>query len=63
MRAAVVYLSTYIVINIIMANAEQDLPPDGCMLVDIGNKSCDIGWVYNPDTGEFTAPVAVEPVV
>lgn len=61
MRAAVVDLSTNVVINIIVADADKDLAPDGCILVNVADILCDMGWIYNADTGVF-APVA-EPVV
>lgn len=56
MKAAVVETTTNIVINTIMADASKDLPPDGCFLVDITEKQCNSGWIYDPATGEFHAP-------
>lgn len=58
MRAAVVDLLTNIVINIIVASAGSDTPPDGTMLVDVTDVWCDIGWVYDPATGTFSSPNA-----
>lgn len=58
MRAAVVDLLTNIVINIIVANAAVDAPPDGTLLVDVTDVFCDIGWVYDPATGTFSDPNA-----
>jgi hypothetical protein len=60
MKAAVVETATNIVVNTIMADASKDLPPDDCFLVDITEKQCDIGWIYDPATGTFSAP---EPVL
>lgn len=56
MRAAVVDLSTYIVVNIIIADASKDPPPDGCMLIDVTDVYCSIGWIYDPQTGTFSPP-------
>lgn len=56
MRAAVVDLSTNIVVNIIIADASKDPAPIGCILVDVTNTQCDIGWIYDPQTGTFTNP-------
>ena len=59
MIAAVVQLLGLIVINIIMADANVDTPPDGCELIDITNgPQCGIGWVYDPATGTFSNPGA-----
>ena len=58
MRAAVVDLQTYMVINIIVANASVDAPPDGCMLVQLAaDTECNIGWLYSPGNNTFTPPV------
>lgn len=56
MRAAVVDLLTNIVINIIVANAAVDPAPEGTLLVDVTDVQCDIGWVYDPNTGTFSDP-------
>jgi len=54
MVAAVVQLSNLIVLNIIMADANVDPPPNGCELIDITNgPQCGIGWFYNPANGTF----------
>jgi hypothetical protein len=59
MIAAVVDLTTLIVINIIVADAFTDRAPDGCELVDItAGPSCAIGWIYDPATGAFSDPAA-----
>lgn len=63
MRAAVVDRSTNIVVNVIMADASTDLPPDGCVLVDVDHLACEIGWVYDPVLIDFRNPnPPVEPV-
>lgn len=58
MRAAVVDLATYTVINIIVANAAIDAAPNGTMLVDVSAIPCDIGWIYDEATGTFSAAQA-----
>ena len=46
--AAVIDNATNTVVNIIVANAETDLPPDGTYLVNIDEGvMCDIGWVWD----------------
>jgi len=58
MTAAVVDLQTLIVINLIVADAATDPPPDGCELIDVTNgPPCSIGWTYDPATGLFAPPV------
>lgn len=55
-RCAVIQNSDNLVVNIIIANPE-DLPPLGCFLVDIDDKPyVDIGWFYDPATGDFYPP-------
>lgn len=56
MRAAVVDLATNIVVNVIVADSVDDMPPLGCFLVDIENLMCDIGWVYDPVIIGFINP-------
>ena len=56
MRAAVVDRQTNIVVNVIVADASSDLPPDGCFLVDADNVMCDIGWAYDPVVIDFINP-------
>lgn len=53
-RAAVVYEG--VVINIIMANADVDPAPPDCILVDVTDRECDIGWLYDYNTDTFTDP-------
>jgi len=58
MTAAVVDLQTLIVLNLIVADAATDPPPDGCELIDVTNgPPCSIGWKYDPATGLFAPPV------
>lgn len=54
MIAAVVETTTYIVINMIVADAYKDDPPLGCILVDATDRECEIGWIYDPDTNTFS---------
>lgn len=63
-RCAVVHDDDNIVVNIIVADP-TDPPPDNCYLIDVDNKPCDIGWIYDPATGEFSPPPPPppEPVV
>lgn len=56
MRAAVVEDVTNIVLNIIIADAEKDPAPEGCFLIDVTYQQCDIGWIYDPSTGQFNPP-------
>ena len=58
MRAAVIDLLTNIVINIIVANADVDAAPSGTILINVVDIPCEIGWVYDPDTGTFSDPNA-----
>ena len=58
MRAAVVDLATFIVINIIVASVETDIAPDGCVLIDVADVPCDMGWVFDPENSTFSAPNA-----
>jgi hypothetical protein len=55
-RCAVVQNSDNLVVNIIIADP-SDPPQDGCFLIDIDSKPyVDIGWFYNPATGDFYPP-------
>jgi hypothetical protein len=56
MGCAVVQDVTNIVVNMIVADP-SDPPPEGCFLVDITDKACDIGWIYDPVTQTFSPPV------
>ena len=58
MVSAVVQNSDETVINIIMADPAIDPAPDGCTLVALPEGSpVTFGWIYDPATGQFTAPV------
>lgn len=52
MVCAVIRLSDYGVINLIVA-AESDAPPDGCFLLAVDEMTVGIGWVYDPETDLF----------
>ena len=59
MKAAVVQLSDFVVLNIISADANVDPPYPGCELIDITNgPECNLGWIYNPTANTFFDPVA-----
>lgn len=55
-KCAVVQESDDVVINIIIADPDVDPPPLGCILIDVANTPCDIGWIYDPATGTFSPP-------
>ena len=58
MVSAVVQNSDETVINIIMADPAVDPAPDGCTLIALPEGSpVTFGWIYDPATGQFTAPV------
>ena len=63
MRAAVIDLQTNVVDNIIVADAKVDPAPEGFFLIDVTDVFCGIGWIYDPQTGEFTNPVPPEPAL
>jgi len=63
MRAAVVDSATYLVVNVVVADAATDAAPDGCFLVDIENFFCSIGWVFDPVVVDFIDPDPPAPVV
>jgi hypothetical protein len=58
MVSAVVQNSDETVINIIMADPAVDPAPEGCTFVALPEGSLvTFGWIYDPATGQFTAPV------
>lgn len=62
MRCAVVQNSNNTVINLIVADPSTDIAPDGCRFVGLPSDSpVDIGWTYNPSTGQFTPPTPSVP--
>ena len=66
MGAAVVDLETNIVVNLIVADAAECSPPDGCFLVNVDGIWCDIGASYDPSTNSFidpNPPALPEPVL
>lgn len=54
--AAVVDLQSLTVINVIIADATVDLPPEGCTLIDVSALS-DVGMgdIYDPVQNSFTS--------
>jgi len=55
--AAVVDLTSFVVVNVIVADAQTDPAPSGCELIDItNNANCGIGWTYNPTSQTFSPP-------
>lgn len=52
MVCAVIRLSDYGVINLIVAE-ETDTPPDGCFLKTVDEMTVEIGWIYDPETDLF----------
>jgi hypothetical protein len=57
MRAAVINSTTYIVENLIVADAKSDPAPVGTFLVNLTPEDqVDIGWIYDPNTQTFSPP-------
>lgn len=57
MRCAVIQNSDNTVINLIMADPSVDPAPENTILVGLPDDSpVDIGWIYDPATGQFTDP-------
>ena len=57
MRCAVVQNSNNVVVNLIMADPSADPAPEGTTLVGLPDDSpVNIGWIYDPATGQFTDP-------
>jgi hypothetical protein len=54
-----------LVVNIVVADANVDTPPEDCIFVNIGeNSTVKIGATYEPSSGDFVNPaVEPEPVV
>jgi hypothetical protein len=58
MNCALVQNSNETVINTIIANPEIDPSPEGCTIVGLPDGSpVTFGWIYDPTTGQFTAPI------
>ena len=60
--AAVVDITTNIVINVIVANYATDPAPDGTFLIDVTDVLCSVGWIYDTATGTFTDPNSPAPI-
>ncbi len=56
MRAAVVDTATNVVVNVIVVEDLNGVPPAGCFLSDADNSVCGIGWVYDPIVNDFVDP-------
>jgi hypothetical protein len=57
MRCAVVQNSDSTVVNLIMADPSVDPAYEGTILVGLPDDSpVNIGWIYDPATGQFTDP-------
>jgi hypothetical protein len=55
MRCAVVQNSDSTVVNLIMADPSVDPAYEGTILVGLPDDSpVNIGWIYDPATGQFT---------
>lgn len=54
-RIAVVQIDSNIVSNLIIAEV-TDPPYEGTFLVNVNDIACNIGWLYDPVTGDFTDP-------
>jgi hypothetical protein len=51
-------INTNIVLGVIMADASVGPASNGTFLVNLPDDSLvGIGWIYDPDTQQFTAPV------
>ena len=57
-NCALIQNSDETVINIIVADPVVDPAPGGCLLIALPEGSpVTFGWIYDPATGQFTAPV------
>jgi len=57
MRCAVVQNFDNSVVNLIMADPSVDPAPEGTILVGLPDDSpVNMGWIYDPATGQFTDP-------
>lgn len=57
MRSALVNYLTNIVENFIVADPAVDPAPDGFLLIALAyDTPVYIGWLYDPETGQFTDP-------
>jgi len=57
MRCAVIDLATSIVVNVIIADPDKDVPPDGCILVWVPPYTpCSPGYYYDAANNTFIGP-------
>lgn len=57
MRSAIVEEVTNIVVNIIVADPVTPSPFEGYFMIGLGDdQPCVIGWIYDPNTGQFNEP-------
>ena len=55
MKCAVIDNNTNLVINLVMADPENDIPHEGTTLVGVENiPELQVGWIYNPNNKTFT---------
>jgi|NOAtaT_7_FD_contig_31_7043877_length_310_multi_2_in_0_out_0_2 hypothetical protein len=51
--------SENVVVNMVLWDGVTPwTPPDGCTPIKINSQPCDIGWIYDPQTGTFSPPPA-----
>lgn len=61
-RTAMICEKEYVVKNLIELEADANWsPPEGIFLVNCDNVSVSQGFIYDTETGSFTAPPPVEP--
>ena len=57
MKCALVQNNDETVINLIVADPSVYPAPEGCTIIGIPDDSpVQIGWIYDPATGQFTDP-------
>lgn len=62
MNSALVDQQTNLVVNIIVANPDVDPVPSGMLMIKLpDDSSVSIGWIYSPETGQFTDPFPIGP--
>jgi hypothetical protein len=56
MQYALVQISDYVVVNIIIA-VPSYVPPEGYLAIELTpGQVCNVGWIYDPATGTFINP-------
>lgn len=45
------------VVNVVIWDGAEWLPPRNCMVVNCPDNKCDIGDIYNPEDNTFSKPV------